>query len=173
MSGIWAARSTPTEGMSRSGVPPLGFQVEVAVHAPRHPNQPVIRAVVCACACPGADVLAQFLEGEECVTVHCANHETLIEEIVRSPVDAIIVGFSPPCSLEPGLLRLIRRLHPETPLIIVARDATLEMERMFREYRPLFVAVPPWDRAELREVVRAIRVHRSRKGLSTSAPAGD
>jgi hypothetical protein len=173
MSGIWAARSTPTEGMPRSGVPPLGFLVEVAVHAPHHPGQPVLRVVVCACACPGADVLAQFLESEECVTVHCANHETLIEEILRSPVDAIVVGFSPPCSIEPGFLRLVRRLHPDTPLVIVARDATLEMERMFREYRPLFVAVPPWDRSELREVVRALRVHRSRKGLSTSAPAGD
>lgn len=140
------------------------------MHA-RNPNQPVLRAVFCSCAAPGADALAQFLENEGCVTVHCASHESLLEEVVRSPLDAIVVGFSPPCSLEPALLRLIRRLQPETPLIIIARDATLEMERMFREYRPLFVAVPPWDRGELREVVRAIRAHRNRKGAPTSTPA--
>jgi DNA-binding NtrC family response regulator len=141
--------------------------------SPRNPNQPILRAVICACATPGADALAQVLENEGCVTVHCASHESLLEELVRNPVDAIVVGFSPPCSLEPALLRLIRRLHPETPLVIVARDATLEMERMFREYRPLFVAVPPWDRGELRDVVRAVRAHRSRKGVSAPSPAGD
>ena len=85
-------------------------------------------------------------------------------------MDAVVFGFAPPCSLEPALLRMLRRLIPDTPLIIVARDATLEMERMFREYRPLFVAVPPWDRAELREVVRAIRAHRAKKSLSTTSP---
>ena len=139
--------------------------------APRNPTPPALRAVFCSCAAAGADALAQFLENEGCVTVHCSSHESLLEEMVRSPVDAIVVGFSPPCSLEPALLRLIRRLQPETPLIIIARDATLEMERMFREYRPLFVAVPPWDRGELREVVRAIRAHRSRKKIPSSAPA--
>lgn len=139
------------------------------MHAPRHPDHHPLRIVACACAAPGADALTQFLEGEGCVTVHCGSHESLLEEIVRTPVDAVVFGFAPPCSVEPALLRMIRRLLPDTPLIIVARDATLEMERMFREYRPLFVAVPPWDRAEMRDVVRAIRAHRVRKGVSAGA----
>ena len=141
------------------------------MHAPRQPDHTILRVVACACAAPGADALTQFLENEGCVTVHCSSHESLLEEVVRSHVDAVVFGFAPPCSLEPALLRMLRRLLPDTPLIIVARDATLEMERMFREYRPLFVAVPPWDRAELREVVRAIRAHRARKSLSTSSPS--
>ncbi|HEU4724396.1 MAG TPA: hypothetical protein VFU59_03765 [Candidatus Eisenbacteria bacterium] len=138
------------------------------MHTPHHAPPPILRIVSCACAAPGADALTQFLENEGCVTVHCGSHEALLEEIVRSPVDAVVFGFAPPCSVEPALLRVIRRLLPDTPLIIVARDATLEMERMFRDYRPLFVAVPPWDRGELRDVVRAIRAHRAKKGVSTS-----
>lgn len=138
------------------------------MHAPRRAEHVILRVVACACGAAGADALTQFLENEGCVTVHCSSHESLLEEIVRSPVDAVVFGFAPPCSLEPALLRMIRRLLPDTPLIIVARDATLEMERMFREYRPLFVAVPPWDRSELRDVVRAIRAHRARKGVSAA-----
>jgi len=142
------------------------------VHASRNSIQPALRAVFCSCAAPGADALSQFLENEGCITIHCVSHASLLEEVVRAPVDAIVVGFSPPCSVEPALLRLIRRLQPDTPLIIIARDATLEMERMFRDYRPLFVAVPPWDRGELRDIARAIRAHRGRKGAATSSPAG-
>jgi DNA-binding NtrC family response regulator len=139
--------------------------------APRNPIQPALRAVFCSCAAPGADALSEFLENEGCITIHCTTHDSFLEEVVRSPVDAIVVGFAPPCSVEPALLRLIRRLQPTTPLIIIARDATLEMERMFRDYRPLFVAVPPWDRGELRDIVRALRTHRGRMRAPTSTPA--
>jgi len=133
----------------------------------RH-GRPALRVVLCACETAGAVALGKVLESEDCITVPCADHEALLEELVRRPADGIVVGFAPPCSTEPALLRLVRRLHPDTPLVIVARDITLDMERMLREYRPLFVAVPPWERSELRGIVRAIRAHQARKATSAS-----
>jgi DNA-binding NtrC family response regulator len=127
------------------------------------PPRPVLRVVLCACGTQGAETLGQMLEADGCVTVRCSGHESLLEELVRHPVDAIVFGFAPPCSVEPALLRMIRRLHPDVPLVIAAPEASLEVERMFRDYRPLFVAVPPWERSELRDVVRAIRADRARK----------
>ncbi|HEU4333299.1 MAG TPA: hypothetical protein VFT32_02275 [Candidatus Eisenbacteria bacterium] len=135
-----------------------------------HPVRPALRVVMCACGTQGAETLGEMLEADGCITVRCSNHETLLEELVRAPVDAIVFGFAPSCSLEPALLRMIRRLHPDVPLVIAAPNATLEMERMFRDYRPLFVAVPPWERSELRDVVRAIRSHRARKGAALTHP---
>jgi DNA-binding NtrC family response regulator len=123
---------------------------------------------MCASGTVGVETLAKFLEAEGCSTTKCASHEILLEELLRNNVDAIVLGFSPPYPLEPALLRMVRRLQPDTPLIIVAPDATLEMERMIRDYRPLFVAVPPWDRSEMRSVVRAVRSQRARKGDPTA-----
>jgi DNA-binding NtrC family response regulator len=134
-----------------------------------HPAKPPLRVVLCACGTSGAETLGEILEAEGAVTVRCSSHESLLEELVRHPVDGIVFGFAPPCSAEPALLRMVRRLHPETPLVIVAHDASLELERMFREYRPLFVAVPPWERSELRDVVRAFRAHRARKNVAAAS----
>jgi hypothetical protein len=134
-----------------------------------HPERPTLRVVLCSCGTAGAETLGEILEAEGAVTVRCSSHETLLEELVRHPVDGIVFGFAPPCSLEPMLLRMVRRLHPDTPLVIVAPDASLEMERMFREYRPLFVAVPPWERSEMRDVVRAFRAHRARRSVPTAS----
>ncbi len=127
------------------------------------PGRPALRVVHCSCDTAGANALGAMLASEGCTTVHCRGHEALLDELVRRPADGIVIGFAPPCSTEPALLRMVRRLHPDTPLIIVARDMSLEMERMLREYRPLFVAVPPWERSELRGVVRALRAHQARK----------
>jgi hypothetical protein len=135
------------------------------------PDRPALRVVLCACGIAGVGTLCDILQSEGCITVSCSDHERLLEELVRHPVDGIVFGYAPPCSVEPALLRLVRRLHPDAPLVIVAPDATLETERMLREYRPLFVAVPPWERTELRDVVRAVRAHRARRGVSSGREA--
>ncbi len=104
-------------------------------------------------------------EGYEVVA--CADHEALLERAINDPPDVIIYSLTPRRPVERGMLQLVRRGLPKTPLVIVASEGSLEIQRVIQEFRPTYYAVAPFDRGELRDAVRAAMAQRDKLTLGS------
>jgi len=107
------------------------------------------RIVVYECCPAGGASLVGLLEGEGRTIDCCSDAESLLDRVCTRHADAIVAVLRRECRSDFGVLQLVRRLAPTTPIIFVATDTTLQVESVARELQPLYYAVAPLDPDEL------------------------
>jgi DNA-binding NarL/FixJ family response regulator len=112
------------------------------------------RVLVC---CNGrTDALCGALPEASWDVVACATRETMLEEALQRPPDLILCRQDGDIVANSATLRLLRRLAPEAPLVVLSESTSLETLRLAQEFRPVFFVLEPSEPAELLEVVRSI-----------------
>lgn len=105
---------------------------------------------------PEADTSTLTLLSDEGFdVVSCPSGETLIEEVVQHRPDAVVYALGPDCGPDIGVLQLMRRVAPTVPLVLLATDGSLAVQRQLRDLRPIYYAILPVEPAELRDAVYA------------------
>lgn len=126
------------------------------------------RALVCACEGDFERVVCRTLREEGYEVVACPNRETVLTLAFDDPPDVILYTLAPRSPVDRGVLQLLRRALPRTPLILIAAEGSLEVQRVVQEFRPVYYAVAPLERAELVEAVTAAIAQRDRLTLGSA-----
>ena len=112
-----------------------------------------------------AEGLQAALIDEKWTLVPCGDAPALLEAIVAQRPNVIVVAFSRALAGS-GLLSLVRRAAPQIPLILLADEGDLELQRMLQHARPYYYDVVPFDPDELHQAVRsALAPSRSRRAI--------
>jgi DNA-binding NtrC family response regulator len=88
-------------------------------------------------------------------TAMCPNGEALLDALLDEPPDALVHVLTPDPHEDIGLLRLVRRAAPDVPLILLAEDGSLEIQRQIIELRPIFYDVIPVGPGDLIDAVQS------------------
>ena len=128
-------------------------------------------ALVCTCEGDNDAAICRTLREEGYEVVACPDRDTTLSHAINDPPDVIVYSITPRRPLDRGVLELLRRSLPRTPLVIVASEGSLETRRLIQEYRPVYYIVAPVDRAELVEAVKAAMAQRSKLALGNSGAA--
>jgi DNA-binding response OmpR family regulator len=120
---------------------------------------------VCACNGEHDATVIQTLREEGYEVVACPNREATLSHAINDPPDVILYSITPHCPIDRGVLQILRRSLPRTPLVILATEGSLETQRLIQEFRPVYYAVAPVERTELTEAVRAAMAQRGRLAL--------
>lgn len=108
------------------------------------------------------------LAGQGFDLVDCADARNVLEQVVQGHVDALVFALCDDKGQDLGVLRLVRRAAPDLPLVLLAKDDSLNVRRELQYFNPIFYAVWPPDSVELREAVCAAVLKGTRP---KSAPA--
>jgi DNA-binding response OmpR family regulator len=118
------------------------------------------RVLVYEC-CPEQEVSIQaLLQQDDHDLVACEDGEKLLEAVMARKPDVVVYVFKPDCQDDLGVLQLLRRLAPTVPLIVLANESSLRLQRLVSEWRPMYYAVAPIEPAELRSAVQSALVRR-------------
>jgi DNA-binding response OmpR family regulator len=134
-------------------------------HGPRESKR---RALVCACDGEFESVVCRTLREEGYEVVACPDRETVLTLAFDDPPDVILYTLAPRSPVDRGVLQLLRRALPRTPLILIAAEGSLEVQRVVQEFRPVYYAVAPLERAELVDAVSAAIAQRDRLTLGSA-----
>jgi len=102
----------------------------------------------------GESPLAGVLAAGGCEVCATSTTETLVNALATGRHHAVLFAFRPGRDDDLVALRLLRRLAPDLPLIVVASHASLEVRRLIQPLRPIYFAPRPVDPGELCEAVR-------------------
>lgn len=119
---------------------------------PRDPRPK--RILFCSNGC--TDALCEALPDPSLEVIASTTCETMLEEALQRPPDLILCRQGTPGTADPATLRLLRRLAPDTPLVVLSESTSLEALRLAQEFRPVFFVLEPSEPAELREILRSI-----------------
>ena len=109
----------------------------------------------------GEPPLAGVLASGGCEVCAAATTGALVDAVASGRHRAVLFAFRPGRDDDLAALRLLRRLAPDFPLIVVASHASLEVRRLIQPLRPIYFAPRPVDPEELCEAVRdACLTHR-------------
>jgi DNA-binding response OmpR family regulator len=123
------------------------------------------KALVCACEEDLQTTICRTLRGEGYEVVACPDRETVLTHAFDDPPDVILYALTPRCPVDREVLQLLRRALPRTPLVILASEGSLETQRIMQEFRPVYYALAPLERAELVDAVTAAIAQRDRLTL--------
>lgn len=122
-----------------------------------------IRIVVCDPLHDGCSDACRTLAGDGLQFENCDDGERLLEAVIGHAPDVVIYCLRPDIDADLAVLHLLRRVAPEAPLILLAREGDLDTRKAVQVLRPLFYAVAPFDTDELKDVVRSVFArHRKR-----------
>jgi DNA-binding response OmpR family regulator len=124
-------------------------------------------AMVCASGGGTDSAVCETLRDEGYEVVACPDREAALSRAVHDPPDVIIFSLIPRSPIDRAVLQALRRSLPRTPLVIVASEGSLETQRLVQEFRPIYYAVAPMDRAELVGAVKAAMAQRGRMALGS------
>ncbi len=79
----------------------------------------------------------------------------LIEEVVRNKPNVVIYTLKGNDSADFPILGLLRRVAPDLPLVLLAEQGSLGVQRLAQDLRPIYYAVLPLEADELGDAVRA------------------
>ena len=102
----------------------------------------------------GEPPLADLLAASGCDVCETSTTEALVDAVASGRHQAVLFAFRPERDDDLVALRLLRRLAPGFPLIVVASHASLEVRRLIQPLRPIYFAPRPVDPDELCEAVR-------------------
>jgi len=122
-----------------------------------------IRIVVCDPLHDGCDEACQSFAGDGLEFENVEDGERLLEAVIAHPPDVVIYCLRPDIDADLAVLHLFRRVAPDAPLILLARDGTLDTRKAVQSLRPLFYAVAPFDTDELKDVVRSVFARHRRR----------
>ena len=109
----------------------------------------------------GEPPLAGVLGSGGCEVCAAATTEALVDAVASGRHQAVLFALRPGRDDDLATLRLLRRLAPDFPLVVVASHASLEVRRLIQPLRPIYFAPRPVDAGELCEAVRdACLLHR-------------
>lgn len=115
---------------------------------------------ILVCSNGRTDALCEALPDPSLEVVACSTCEAMLEEALQRPPDLILCRQGTPGTADPATLRLLRRLAPDTPLVVLTESTSLQALRAVQEFRPVFFVLEPSEPAELCEIVRAILASR-------------
>ena len=96
--------------------------------------------------------------------VTCHGLEEALRETARQPVDVALIDMERNHDEYVGLLQLLRRALPKTPIVLVLGDPTPAARLATLTVRPFYVAVPPVGADEMAAVLRdALAASRKRR----------
>jgi DNA-binding NtrC family response regulator len=81
--------------------------------------------------------------------------EAAFEAVVEGHPRALVYILPPAPAQDLAILRLVRRAAPELPLILLATESSLQVQRESLQLRPVYFAVFPIDEEELLGAVEA------------------
>lgn len=102
----------------------------------------------------GEPPLAGVLASGGCEVCATSTAESLVDAVASGRHRAVLFALCPERDDNLVTLRLLRRLAPGFPLVVVANHASLEMRRLIQALRPVYFAPRPVDPEELCEAVR-------------------
>ena len=102
----------------------------------------------------GEPPLAEVLARGGCEVCAASTTESMVDGVASGRHQAVLFALCPERADDLVALRLLRRLAPDFPLIVVASDASLEVRRLIQPLRPTYFAPRPVDAEELCEAVR-------------------
>lgn len=121
---------------------------------PAPSENPTQRILVC---CHGStDALCEALPDASFEVVACPTCESMLEEALQRPPDLILIRQGDRPTVDQRAVRLLRRVVPAVPLVVLTESTSLPALRLAQEFRPVFFVLEPSEPAELREVVRSI-----------------
>lgn len=120
------------------------------------------RVLVQVAAAPLDPPVSSALEAEGIELIPCHDAYALLEAVMLRLPDAVVYALRADCGEDLGVLRLMRRVAPDVPLVLLAAEDSLETRKRTQTLRPTYYAVSPVDGAELRDVVRAVVSKRGR-----------
>ena len=112
------------------------------------------RVIVFEAGPNGEPPLADVLTSGGCKVCATATTESLVDAVASGRHQAVLFALCPERADDLAALRLLRRLAPDFPLIVVASHASLEVRRLIQPLRPIYFAPRPVDAEELCEAVR-------------------
>ena len=119
------------------------------------------RVLVYEC-CPARDVsIRALLQQEGYDLVVCEDGERLLEAVMARRPETVVYVFKQDCDEDLGVLHLLRRLVPTVPLIVLANEGSLRLQRLVQELRPIYYAVAPVEPSEIRSAVQSALSRRS------------
>jgi DNA-binding NarL/FixJ family response regulator len=86
----------------------------------------------------------------------CVDGEHLLEAVIGNAPDAIVYCMRSDIDADLAVLHLLRRILPDAPLILLAREGSLATQRAVQALRPVYYMVAPVDAEELREAVESV-----------------
>jgi DNA-binding NarL/FixJ family response regulator len=102
----------------------------------------------------GEPPLPSVLAMGGCEACAVSTAEALVDAVASGRHQAVLFAFHPERDDDLVTLRLLRRLAPDFPLVVVASHASLEVRRLIQPLRPIYFAPRPVDAQELCEAVR-------------------
>jgi DNA-binding NarL/FixJ family response regulator len=106
----------------------------------------------------------ELLPGEGLELVPCESGEATLNEVIKRAPDAVVYWIGPNGWEDIGMLRLLRRLCPKVPLVVVVKESTLSLRRQIQMLRPIYYGVWPLEPGELAGAVRAAVQNRKEVG---------
>jgi DNA-binding NtrC family response regulator len=102
----------------------------------------------------GEPPLAGVLASGGCEVCAASTTEALVDAVASGRHQAVLFALCPERDDDLVTLRVLRRLAPDFPLVVVADHASLEVRRLIQPLRPVYFAPRPVDPKELCEAVR-------------------
>jgi hypothetical protein len=161
----------PEGGSGRSADAPAAWRAPVRAAAPRTARNavkdsfagrawgqkgPAPRVLVYTCSVPTDDPAFALLKDEGVQVVSCNDGQNLLEQVVYA--------FRTESAQDLGVLHLLRRVAPDLPLVLLATEGSLEVQRLVQNLRPIYYAVTPVEPSELRDAVHAALARQARLG---------
>jgi DNA-binding NarL/FixJ family response regulator len=100
-------------------------------------------------------------DGLPWVVMSCSDHRALLEAMIERHSDAVVFELRAGCPQDLGVLHLVRRALPHIPLIVVADDDSLDLQRRVQALKPTYYAVRPLESAEIVEALTDALARRS------------
>lgn len=111
-------------------------------------------ARVLLCERTGKGPIAKLLRQLRFPVVVCQDLESALREIAKQTVEVAVVTLEKSHEDCTGLLQLLRRALPRTPIVLVLDDPTPAARLATLTVRPFYVAVPPVAPEEMAAVLR-------------------
>jgi DNA-binding NtrC family response regulator len=105
---------------------------------------------VMLCHCQGAEEEALLQDDLSFVT--CDGSEEMIAEVTLQPPDVVVYEVRPDSESDLAVLRLLRRLAPRVPLVVVGGGSSPAWD-VPSDLEPLYRSPLPVEEGELREAV--------------------
>lgn len=90
-----------------------------------------------------------MLNGARAEVTGCRSLEDALHAATSRRFDVVFVGLREHDAATLGLLQLLRRTMPRTPIVFMLDEAATEVRRATLEMRPFYVAVSPVSPDEL------------------------
>lgn len=122
--------------------------------------------VICACGAGSRDALERPLCEAGFPVECCAPGEPVVEQVLEHRPGVVVYELRGDRMADLAVLRLLRRVAPEIPLVLITGEESLVAQRLVRDLHPVYYAVHPVAPDEIVEAVRAALQRRQRHQVS-------